>query len=422
MSLIAFGLNHRTAPVNIREQVAFPPDRLDEALADLRASVGVEEAAILSTCNRTEIYCGGDRQPATDELVGWFSRYHDLEPSAVAPYLYVHPDREAVRQVMRVASGLDSLVLGEPQILGQLKGAYEAASAAGSVGGQLNRLFQQTFAAAKQVRTDTAIGASAVSVAYAAVSLARQFFDDLEHHTALLLGAGETNDLVARHLHEAGIGRVIIANRTVERARDLAHPVNGFAVGLDEVEAHRAEADLGVSATASEEPLITKPMAKRVVKQRRHRPVLMVDIAVPRDIEPAAGDLDDIYLYAVDDLQAIIEEGLRSRQAAAMQAEEIIDARADHYMAWLRAQDAVGTIRSFREHTHALQAGEVERARRQLAAGHDPEAVLAEFGRRLTNKFIHTPTVAMNQAAQRGDEEIVRAARHLFDIPEDDAQ
>ncbi|MFO8156254.1 MAG: glutamyl-tRNA reductase [Pseudomonadota bacterium] len=417
MTLVAFGLNHKTAPVAIRERVAFPAEGLDEALADLRANVGVDEAAILSTCNRTEIYCGGET-PNERDLVTWFSRYHDLDPDEVAPYIYIHPEQAAVRQVMRVASGLDSLVLGEPQILGQLKSAYEAASAAGAVGGQLNRLFQHTFAAAKQVRTDTAIGASAVSVAYAAVNLARQFFERLDQHTALLLGAGETNELVARHLREAGIGRIVVANRTIERAHDLARPLDGYAIELTELDAHLAEADLLVAATACPDPLVNKAMAKKAVKKRRHKPMLMVDIAVPRDIDPAVDTLEDVYLYAVDDLQAIIDEGLESRQSAAVQAEEIIDTQVTRFMSWLRAQGAVGTIRDFRENARVTTETELDKARRQLAAGHDADEIMSALAHRLTNKFLHTPTVQMNQAAQRGDEEVLRAARHLFDIPD----
>ncbi len=422
MSLLAFGVNHKTAPVEIREKVAFAPDQLSGALHDLVERDGLREAAILSTCNRTELYCGTEEDGAdTPEhyrkvLLQWFCSYHGLDIEQVKPYIYLYPDQSAVRQIMRVASGLDSLVLGEPQILGQMKQAYLTAHRAGTIGSHLNRLFQHTFSVAKRVRTDTAIGASPVSVAFAAVSLARQFFSDLEKHTALLLGAGETTELVARHLRENGIGRIIIANRTVERAHLLASEVNGFAIGLSEVEGHLAEADLVVSSTASREPVIGKEQTRLAIKKRKRRPILMIDIAVPRDIAPEVAELDDIYLYTVDDLEEIIQEGLRTRQEAAKQADEIIDTHVSRFMGWLRSLDAVDTIRSYREDAAATRDAALEKARRQLAAGHDPEQVVQELAWGLTNKLIHTPTAQMSQAAYAGREELLEAARELFNI------
>ncbi len=415
MAILALGINHKTAPVSIRERVAFSPERLPMALRELTSAGAINEAAILSTCNRTEVYCGlhgGDAGP----VVEWLSAFHRLGPGEVEPYVYAHPDRLAVKHILRVASGLDSLVLGEPQILGQMKQAYAAAHEAGTIGQLLNRLFQHTFTVAKQVRTDTAIGASPVSVAFAAVSLAKQIYSNLGQHTALLIGAGETIELVARHLHESGIKRIIVANRTLERAHLLASEFNGYAISLAEIPAHLAEADIVISSTASPLPILGKGAVEAALKVRKHRPMFMVDIAVPRDIESQVGELDDVYLYTVDDLQEIIQEGLRSRQEAALQAEEIIDTQVSHFMGWLRSLDAVETIRQYRERSEALRDAAIEQAIRQLRAGHAPELVLRELGRQLTNKLMHGPCSQMKQAGYEGRTALLDTARELFNL------
>lgn len=415
MTLLAVGINHKTAPVEIRERVAFSPDSLADALKTLASHRPVNEAAILSTCNRTELYCGlagEDCAPVLD----WFRTYHGLQPGEVDPYFYVHPGRSAVRHILRVASGLDSLVLGEPQILGQMKQAYATAHQAGTIGSLLNRLFQHTFSVAKQVRTDTAIGASPVSVAFAAVSLARQIFSDLSQHTALLIGAGETIELVARHLRENGIGRIVVANRTVERAHTVAMEFDGYAIGLPEIPAHLPEADIVIASTASPLPILGKGAVEAAVKARRHRPMLMVDIAVPRDIEPQVAELDDVYLYTVDDLKEIIDEGVRSRQEAAKQAEEIIDVQVTHFMGWLRSLDAVSTIRDYRLGAEQVRDLVLEQAQRQLRSGKEPEQVLRDLARQLTNKLLHSPCERMRQAGFDGRAELLEAARELFNL------
>lgn len=419
MTLLAFGINHKTAPVDIRERVAFSPSTLPEALRDLTAHNRISEAAILSTCNRTELYCGLDNGNP-EEVLGWFREFHHLSRSELDPYIYAHPDKLAVRHILRVASGLDSMVLGEPQILGQMKQAYNTAREAGTVGRLLGRLFQHTFTVAKQVRTDTAIGASPVSVAFAAVNLAKQIFSSLTEHTALLVGAGETIELVARHLHESGIGRIIVANRTVERAHNLAAEFGGFAIALNEIPAHLAEADIVIASTASPLPILGKGMVESALKIRKHRPMFMVDIAVPRDIEPEVGKLEDVYLYTVDDLQEIIDEGLRSRQEAAQQAEEIIDTQVAHFMGWLRSLEAVSTIRQYRETGEALRNLVTEQALRQLQSGQEPEAVIREFGRLLTNKLMHEPCAQLKQASYDGRLELLEAARELFNLKTSD--
>jgi len=415
MTLLAFGINHKTAPVNIREKVAFAPEKLLLALQDLVSRDVIQEAVILSTCNRTELYCGLD-YPANDAVLEWLSEFHQLP---ISPYIYAHQDSAAVQHILRVASGLDSLVLGEPQILGQIKEAYMTANAAGAIGAQLNRLFQHTFAVAKQVRTDTAIGASPVSVAFAAVSLAKQIFSDLSQHKVMLIGAGETIDLVARHLKENQVNRMIVANRTVERAEQLAKTFGAEAIALKDIPEYLHEADIVISSTASPLPILGKGLIERAIKQRKHKPMFMVDIAVPRDIEPEVSELRDVYLYTVDDLQEVIEENRKSRLEAAMQAEEIIAAQVDHFMGWLRSLDAVDAIRAYRDKCHMLRDDAVTNARRQLLAGKDPQAVVSELARILTNKLMHEPSVQMKYAAYHGDADLLRDASRLLGISTD---
>jgi len=401
MSLLAVGINHKTAPVEIREKVSFAPEHLAGALNELTSTDAVSEAAILSTCNRTELVCNSSEIDG-NTVIDWFEHYHKLDSDAVRPYVYVHPDQLAVRHVLRVASGLDSLILGEPQILGQIKDAYSKAEQAGTIGKLLNKLFQHTFSVAKQVRTDTNIGSSPVSVAFAAVSLAKQIFSGMEEHTALLIGAGETIELAARHLHATGIGRMIIANRTVEKAHALAEEFDAYAIALGEIPAHLAEADIIISSTASQLPILGKGAVERAIKERKHRPMLMVDIAVPRDIEPEVGDMEDVYLYTVDDLQ------------------EIIDVQTAHFMGWLQSLNAVDTIRQLREQTMSLRDAEVAKAMQQLSNGANPEQVLQKLAHALTNKFTHAPSAQLRQAGFDGRHDLLDAARLLFELKNSD--
>lgn len=418
MSLLAVGLNHRTAPIGVREQVAFAPDRVNSALLNLLDQGGVHEAAILSTCNRTELYCGLNG-PDGGRVVKWLGDYHTLRTTDLQPYLYQHTGPGAVRHILRVAAGLDSLVLGEPQILGQVKAAYQTANSAGTLGCRLERLFQHTFAVAKQVRTDTRIGASPVSVAFAAVGLAKQIFADLPKCVALLIGAGDTVELVARHLHQNGVGRLIVANRTLERAHALVAPFDGYAIALEDIPAHLGEADMVISSTASPGLMLDLAQVRTGLKQRRHRPMLMVDLAVPRDIDPAVADLDDVYLYSVDDLKEIIQDNLRSRQAAAHQAEEIIDSQVEHFMAWLRTQDSVASIRALRQQAEAIRDEALERARRQLAQGKEPAEILAILANILTNKLIHPPCAGLREAAAQGDADMLNLIKTLYQLDRD---
>jgi glutamyl-tRNA reductase len=415
MYLTVLGINHRTAPVEVRGQVAFPPDQIARALAELIALDGMREAAILSTCNRTEVYCTLD-DASPEVIANWLARFHQLDQDSLQPHLYSYQEAEAVRHILRVAAGLDSMILGEPQILGQMKDAYQQSLQANSIDTLVNRLFQHTFSVAKQVRTDTAIGASPVSVAFAAVSLARQIFGKLENQTALLVGAGETIELTARHLHEQGIGKIIIANRTVTRAHELASQFNGYGIGLDEITAHLEEADIVISSTGSTEPLITRDQVRAALKKRKHRPVFMVDIAVPQDIAADVAELDDIYLYTVDDLKQVIEENLRSREEAALQAEEIIDSQVERFMAWVHSLDAVPTVRAYREYAESLGDAEIEKAGRQLENGTPPQEVIKTLTRNLVKKLSHNPSVNLRNAAADGKAGLLEAVRILFQL------
>jgi len=414
MTFLAIGLNHKTAPVNIREKLSFSPDKMSEALQSLTSLESVNEAAILSTCNRTEIYC--ELSSNSETVIEWLQQQHALEDVNLLEYLYIHAEKEAIHHMLRVASGLDSMVLGEPQILGQMKTAFTQAKEANSISHLMHKLFQHTFSCAKQVRTDTAIGESPVSVAFASVSLAKQIFSDFSSHTALLIGAGETIELVALHLKEVGIKRIIIANRTVEKAHDITKDMNGYAISLDEIPQHLAEADIVISSTASPLPVLAKTEVEKAIKIRKHSPIFMVDIAVPRDIEEQVGELEDVYLYTVDDLQDIINEGLKSRQEAALMAEDIIETQVMHFMAWLKSLSSVATLCRYREKAEDIRDTCINNAFKQLKNGKDPEKIIMEMARQLTNKILHNPSVQIKQAGIDERDDLIKAACILFNI------
>lgn len=415
MGILTLGLNHNTAPVSIRERLAFPVERLQHALHGLVQLPEIEEAAILSTCNRTELYCGASAA-GQDLIIDWISHEQRLQREDFQPYLYAHTGTATIRHMFRVASGLDSMILGEPQILGQMKTAYQSAAEAGTLGKTLGKLFQHTFTAAKKVRTDTAIGSSPVSVAFAAVRLAQRIFDDLARQTAILIGAGETIELTARHLTENRIGELIIANRTYDKAHALAQQFNGFAISLEELPKHLAKADIVVASTASPLPILGKGSVESAIKARKHKPMFMVDLAVPRDIEPEVEQLRDVYLYTVDDLRNTVEEGLRSRQEAAKQAEEIIDTEVDHFLAWLRAQTATDIIRDYRRQADELRAQALAKAQLALKSGRPAEEALELLSHLLTNKLIHTPSTQLKQAGAYERHDLIAAARELFQL------
>ncbi len=419
MQLFAFGLNHTTAPVEIREHVNFSPTRLTQALRESIEHELAKEIVIISTCNRTELYCHIESD-TSQGMINWLSHYHNIPRKQLDEHLYTYHNEEAIRHLLRVACGLDSMILGEPQILGQLKVAYHAARAEKTTGRLLNKLFEHSFTVAKQIRTDTAIGSSPVSVAFAAVRLAQQIFGDLRNITALLIGAGETIELTARHLHENRLGRMIVANRTVERARQLAKEFAGYAITLPEIPVHLAEADIVISSTASPTYLLTQAEVRPAIKIRKHRPIFMVDIAVPRDIDPLVGELEDVYLYSVDDLNEVIQENLRSRQQAALQAEEIIDTQVTHFMGWWKSLDTVEVICSLRDRAQATRHHLVTRAKRMIDNGKSPYEVIDYLAHTLTNTLMHTPCVQLRQAGYEGHEEMVTAARQLFRLNDED--
>lgn len=419
MALLALGINHKTAPLEVREKVAFTPEQLVDALEHARASGRLKELAILSTCNRTELYCSTDLE-GSRALLEWLGEYHHLPPELLQQCTYVHWDDSAARHMMRVASGLDSLVLGEPQILGQLKSAYAVSQQRGLAGAELGRLFQQTFAVAKQVRTDTAIGQNPVSVAYAAVSLAQHIFADLGSSRALLIGAGETIELVARHLNQAGVCSMIVANRTLARAQALAESVGGRAIVLADIPQVLAEADIVISSTASQLPILGKGAVEAALKKRRHKPVFMVDIAVPRDIESQVGELDDVYLYSVDDLREVIEENQRTRETAALEAEEIIERGALAFMRQLRELDAVDTLTALRSQAQLLRDEALEQALKLLRNGKPADEVLSLLAHRLTNKMLHSPSIQLRKASADGREEMLQLVQELYQLSESD--
>jgi glutamyl-tRNA reductase len=421
MSIIALGLNHKTAPVDIREKVTFGPDIIVGALRSLHENPAVEESVILSTCNRTEVYCSLNQEDH-EPLADWITRFHGITGDRLSPYLYSHFELDAIRHLLRVSCGLDSLVLGEPQILGQVKTAFQTANGAGTTGKILYKLFQHAFSAAKQIRTDTAIGNSPVSIAFAAVSLAKQIFSELSEQTALLIGAGETIELAARHLSQHGIGRIIVANRTVENAHKLAAQFDGYAIALTELSSHLAEADIVISSTASPLPVLGKGSVESALKERKHRPIFMVDIAVPRDIEPEVADLSDIYLYTVDDLDEVIQENMRSRQEAAQQAEEIIDHYVGEYIGWLRSLDAVGLIQDYRNYAEGVRDEVLQKALQQLTNGKSPQEAIQYIAHTLTNKLLHNPSAQMRQAGFNGQLDLLEAANTLFQLNKSDKQ
>lgn len=414
MTIFVIGVNHKTAPVQLRERVAFTPERLQQALQEARQLAS--ESMILSTCNRTELYVVALQPEQVQTITQWFAAFHGIAVQELKPYLYTYDTEQAVQHTLRVACGLDSLILGEPQILGQLKDALKTAHSAKTTGNRLNRLLQHAFTTAKKVRTQTNIGANPVSVAFAAVSLAKQIFSHFERQTALLVGAGETIELVGKHLAANNIGNVIIANRSVSKAQVLAEEFKGTAIPLTSIAEYLPKADIVISSTAAPLPIIGKGMVERALKQRKHRPIFMVDIAVPRDIEPEVSELDDIYLYTVDDLQSVIEENLQSRREAAAQAEEMVLTEVNEFAAWLRAQQHMQLIRQYRQQNDEMRQEVLSKAKQMLDNQHPADEVLEYLAHTLTNKLTHAPTQALNHAARIGDYAQLEYASKLFNL------
>ncbi len=421
MKLIALGINHNSAAVEVRERVAFAPEQVSEALNDACTDANLDEVVILSTCNRTEIYAiaSDDIELAVKarQLIGWMANYHHLSAKDLQQSAYHFEAQDALQHIMQVASGLDSMVLGEPQILGQMKSAYAVAGESGTLGSELGRVFPRVFSVAKRVRTDTAIGENPVSVAFAAVNLAGHIFSDLSCTSALLVGAGETIELVARHLIEAGVVKIVIANRTLGRARELAQKFSAEAVLLSEIPEQLEYADIVITSTASQLPILGKGAVENALKLRKHKPMLMVDIAVPRDIEPQVGDLRDVYLYSVDDLRDIVDQNLRGRQTEARKADQIIAEGVLAHEEAERCLAAVDTVKEYRLVAEQLRDQELQRSLRQLSGGQDPAKVLAQMARGITQKLIHAPTTGLKKISAEGREDLMHNARTLLGLP-----
>lgn len=415
MSFVVIGINHRTAPIEIREKVVFAGHEIGEALRELTSIPGVREGLIVSTCNRTELYCLSEA--GEPPLVEWLAHWHDLESHHldISTSVYQLHDSAAIKHVFSVACGLDSLVLGEPQILGQLKSAYRAALDEAATGAYLNRLMQTAFSVAKRVRTNTRIGANAVSVASAAVALARTVFERFENHTALLVGAGETIALAARHLHANGLRRIIVANRSIERAQELAAEFDGSAIGLDALRSHLADADIVITSTASPTPIVTYEAVRAAIRARKRKPMFMVDIAVPRDIEAKVSTIEDVYLFTIDDLQTVVAENIESRREAARDADGLIQAEIANFEQQLKLLDVAPVIRQLRAAAETVRAQTAAQAQRMLAAGRSPQEVIEFLAATLTNRLMHTPSQRVREAAERGDADAVRALQSLFD-------
>ncbi|MEL7044331.1 MAG: glutamyl-tRNA reductase, partial [Pseudomonadota bacterium] len=423
MNLIALGINHKSAAVEVRERVAFAPEQVAEAMNDACRTADVDEVVVLSTCNRTELYAVvGDSRPLNEQathLIAWMAGYHHLSAEDLQQAAYHHEGEDALRHMVQVAAGLDSMVLGEPQIFGQLKSAYAVAGEAGTVGSELGRLFPRVFSIAKKVRTDTAIGENPVSVAFAAVDVARRIFTNLNDCNALLVGAGETVELVTRHLIEAGVSNIVIANRTLGRARDLAQQFGAEAVLLAEIPDHLPNADIVITSTASQLPIIGKGTVETALRARRHRPVLMVDIAVPRDIEAQVADLRDVYLYSVDDLREIVDDNMRARQSEVRKADEIIAKGIASVDEERRTLAAVDLVKHYRRSAEDVRQRELDRALASMARGDDPQQVVAQLARGLTNKLIHAPTAGLKKASAEGRHDILGHAVRLLGLPVD---
>lgn len=414
MPLLVLGLNHDSAPLALRERAAFAPTELSEALADARRVGGLAEVVVLSTCNRTEIITSGAH--TADALTRWLAGRTALDADTLQAHGYLLEDEAAVRHVFRVAAGLDSMVLGEPQILGQVKQAFADADGAGTVGPTLRRLFQKANEAAKRARSETDIGRNPVSFAFAGVRLAEQIFEDVTEQTALLIGAGEMIELFAAHLKARGLRRLLFCNRTAARAEALAHRHAGASLPFSELDAYLPDADLLISCTGSPTPIVSREAMKQAVKRRRRRPVCALDIAVPRDIDPAAGTLDDVYLYAVDDLQAIIDRNQQARRDAAAQAEDLVQRHVDQFMHWLQTRDAGAVVGQLRQQMTQVGDEVAASALAQLQRGDDPAVVLPRLVRSLGQRWLHAPSTAIRQAPPEDQPALQAAVKRLFDL------
>ncbi len=432
MRILTLGLNHATAPLSVRERMAIPSEQLASTLGALTGEFAsaLPHAVVLSTCNRTEIYAATDRPldalpGLRDDLAGWLAARHDTPREALDPHWYWHVDSEAVRHACRVASGLDSMVLGEPQILGQMKDAAREAEAMGTLGTPLRQVFDRSFAVAKAVRSGTAIGSASVSMAAAAVRLSERIFDHLDKQRIVFIGAGEMIELVATHFAARKPAEIAVANRTLERGQQLAARlaltgVPSRAMLLSELASELGRFDIVISSTGATLPLVGLGMVERALKQRKRKPMFMVDLGVPRDIEREVGELDDVFLYTVDDLGQVISSGMQKRRDAVDEAEAIIDREVGQFMRWLDGRQTVPVIRDLHQRGDAFRVMELDRARRRLAKGDDPSAVIEALAQGITNKFLHGPTQLLHDAPDDVRAHLLEYLPKLFGSRSDD--
>lgn len=413
MVLLIFGVNYKSAPLHVRERLAFDLEALSEICQQIVSEPEIYEAVLVSTCNRTELYVFAS---SSSVVLRWLKKHPIVNPGQLKDFSYTYRGEETIKHLMRVACGIDSMVLGEAEILGQLKTAFAVASQVGSARKVLGRLFQKAFSLAKSVRTETGIGLNPVSVAYAAAKLTEHFYTDLSTMTVLLIGAGETTELVTKHLYNMGVRKLIIANRTLRNAQAIADCFHAEVIMLESVGKYLSRADMVVSSTASPLPLVGKGMVEKALKSRKRRPMVMVDLAVPRDIEPEVAQLPDAYLYCIDDLEAIVEENRRLRADAAAQAEQMIAVSSKTFSAWLRTQDALSTLCAFRDHYGAIRDKMLVAAKRQLQSGKPTDEVLEWLAYSLTNRLLHEPTVCLRQASSDGRQDLLSLTEELFDL------
>jgi glutamyl-tRNA reductase len=411
MALLILGINHHSAPLDVREKLAFPAERQGEALTDLAAQPGVAEAVLVSTCNRTEVICRADDERS---VRAWLGTAAAKAGVSIEPHLYSHTGDAAVRHTFRVASGLDSMVLGEPQILGQVKQSVRSAEAMGTLGAMLSRLFQHTFSVAKQVRTETAIGSQSISMAAASLKLAQNLFGDLSRTRVLLIGVGEMVELAAPYFVAQQPQAVVVANRTLARGEAFAERFSAKAIALADLPARIAEFDVVISGTASTLPILGKALIERALKVRKHRPMFIVDFAVPRDVEPEVASLRDVFLYTVDDLGTIVQDGVESRRAAVVEAEAIVEKQVAAFREWQGARAAVPAIVELRRRADGYRDAELAKARARLAKGDDPGAVLEALAKGIANKFLHHPSRALSRADENEREALARAIEVLY--------
>lgn len=412
MTLLAFGVNHHTASASVREQCSFAPDDVPLAMQSIRHERLADEVVMLSTCNRTELYLANAERPT--HLYEWLADSRDIAVNTVKSHAYLHHNEAASKHLFRVATGLDSLALGEPQILGQMKAAYQTALDHNGVKKTLNRLFQEAFYVAKNVRSDTRLGENSISIAYAATQLTEQFFSDYGELTALVIGAGQTGELAVKHLQKKGVGKLIIANRTLSKAQQLALSVNGYALALPQIASHIHEADIIISATGRGEFTVTSAMLEAGQKQRRHRMQVLLDLAIPRDIDPAIRSLSNSYVFAVDDLTAIIEKNQHLREQAAKQAESLIDDYNRHFHEWLQLRQHHRLIKGVHDFAQIEKDKLTKQAMKRLANGDDPNQVLEELATRLSKKLTHQPSMLIRRAGEQGQIDVLDAVKSVY--------